>query len=197
MKRRLRTSIVLLVIIGLPPLAWFTSATESFYEFDVVNFRLRYCERIVFYSTKIPFWSTCSEPTEHEVGSKLREMGILAPIREDETKWVFMRGFRSDSRVRGWRGDGTGYVRGLGASTFGAPVTLPANEDLEKNVWVLWAKRDPQQSKQFWQRLEAFAKNGGSGGSVLAHCKMVLEEHKGNATLADLEAELKQYVDGF
>src|SRR2546428_7654050 len=99
-----------------------------------------------------------------------------------------MRGF--NPRVRGWRGEGRNYIRGLGETTFGAAVSLPADEDLDKNVWVRWAKQDPDGSKEFWRRLQTFAKNGKPGGYALEVGKMLLEERKGEATIADMEAAI-------
>jgi hypothetical protein len=45
----------------------------------------------------------------------------------------------------------------LGATSFGTPVTLPADEDVSGNVWVRWAEKDAEAAKHFWQEVRALA----------------------------------------
>src|SRR5213082_1765112 len=83
----------------------------------------------------------CSEPQEHATAARLRELGTLALIIEEACHWLLMMGRKPN--VRGWIGPGRNYVRSLGAHSFGTPVTLPVGEDLGRNIWVMWAVKDP------------------------------------------------------
>jgi hypothetical protein len=133
-----------------------------------------------------PIKEKCSEPEEHAVAGRLRDLGVFAPIREEDSRWEFMRGFKPG--VRGWRGAAKEYIMELGAVTFGAAVTLPAHEDLEKNIWVQWAVRDPKAAKFFWSKFRAFVQKGGYGGMYLGIAKFYLNENKLKVDLPAMEA---------
>lgn len=184
--RRLILVLASLVVlsIGLPYLGWVTS--EARYEFDIVNLRMRYCEGNCFRER-------CSKPIEHSTGTKLRELGILEPISDQDARWELIKGFKKG--VRGWIGTGRSYVTALGAHTMLTPVTLPAGEDVSKNLWVRWALSDPAGAKQFWKTQRSLAqKEPWLSGERVAVAQRILEAHDANASLEKLNAEIRQYL---
>ena len=101
-----------------------------------------------------------------------------------------MRGFKPG--VRSWVGSAKEYIMELGAVTFGAAVTLPAHEDLEKNIWVQWASRDPKTAKLFWSRFQEFVRKDGYGGMYLRIAKFYLKENKLKVDLPAMEAFIER-----
>jgi hypothetical protein len=164
--------------------------TEITWEFDCINLRVPYCERIKLDEKLLR--EVCDDPAEHEVAKHLRKLGVLGPIRENEAKWTLMSGLKPG--VRGWRGPGRRYVQELGNVSFGTPVTLPAQEDLDKNLWVKWARRDPEAAKKFWQFFQAGVKKKGVlfGEYCLFHAKEYLESHNLLVSFGDLEKNLSK-----
>jgi hypothetical protein len=145
-KKLMLAGLVVLVIADLS-IACIVTVSEFTFEFDGVNLRLRECSRTRSWLFGFIIKEQCCEPQEHATASRLRELGILAPIVEEDSQWLLIRGHKPN--VRGWIGPGRNYVRGLGAYSFGTAVTLPADEDLEKNIWIKWSVKDPKGAKHF------------------------------------------------
>jgi hypothetical protein len=172
----------IVVLGGLFFLGWFTA--EKRYEFDIVNLRMRYCEGNCFRER-------CSEPIEHSTATKLRELALLEPISEQDARWELIKGFKMG--VRGWIGSGRSYVTALGAHTMLTPVTLPAGEDVSKNVWVRWALSDPAGAKQFWKTQRSLAqKEPWLSGERVVVAQRILEAHDANIGLEEFNVELLQ-----
>jgi hypothetical protein len=166
---------------------------ESTFEFDGVNLRLRDCSRCRSWLFGFVLWENCSPPHEHPTAVRLRELGVLGPVREQDSQWLLIKGFTSG--VRGWVGGGREYVRTLGAAFYGTPVTLPADEDLSKNLWIEWAIKDPPAAKHFWQEVQAVAIRTKRGGSYLWAAKEYLEERKLVVVGSELEAHAKSATE--
>lgn len=125
---------------------------ESTYEFDAVNFRLRACKRARALAFGFVLWERCGPVADHPTAARLRELGVVGPVKKTRTRWVLIKGFKPG--VRGWHGDGKRCLRALGETSFGTPVPLPANEQLDRNAWVRWALHDPAASRRFWARVQ-------------------------------------------
>src|SRR5262245_48144476 len=141
--------------------------SEETFEFDCVNLRLRECSRCRSRLLGFVLWENCSQPWEHPTAARLREIGMIPAVREEDSRWLLIKGFTTG--VRGWIGAGREYVRGLGAASFGTPVTLPAQEDVSENIWVRWAVKHPKGSKQFWQAFLDLARQNLHGGYYNAY----------------------------
>ncbi|REK18346.1 MAG: hypothetical protein DWQ37_04320 [Planctomycetota bacterium] len=160
------------------------ATAEQRYEFDIVNLRLRYCEGNI-YSER------CSKPVDHPTAERLRELGILGPVSEEQARWELTKGFKSG--VRGWSGAGRDYVKGLGASTRLTPVPFPAEEDVSKNLWVRWAVASPEDAKEFWRRQQALAHaDPWLSGMRVRRAQDYLEWHDANITLDELNTYLRE-----
>src|SRR5436853_3657868 len=86
--------------------------SESTFEFDGVNLRLRGCSRYRAWLVGVVLWERCSPPEDHPTAARLRELGVLSPVREEASRWLLIKGFTAG--VRGWIGQGREYVRALG-----------------------------------------------------------------------------------
>lgn len=194
MKRRKR--IVVLTLLVAIAFCLFPKSEETF-EFDGVNLRLRECSRSRSRLLGFVFWEHCSQPWDHPTAVRLRELGMIPPVREEDSRWLLIKGFTTG--VRGWMGAGREYVRGIGAASFGTPVTLPAQEEVSENTWVRWAVKDPEGSKQFWQSFLDLARQNLHGGYYNAYflraAKDYLEERKLEITVPELQAHARQFVE--
>lgn len=179
-------AVMVLLVAGL---ALYLRYEEVTYEFDCLNLRLRYCERTRLSLFDVVLSEKCSTPKDHAVATKLRELGILEPVDERESRWELVAGFKPG--VRGWRGNGRMCIRALGATTFGTAVTLPAEEDMATNVWVKWALQDADAARQFWHKRQLMvAQNCDASIFYLYLTKEYLEGHKGPVALRDLETQV-------
>src|SRR4051812_10147063 len=100
MKRR---RLLVLAIVGAAALCLFPKP-ESTSEFDGVNLRLRGCSRTRSWLLGFVMREQCSEPWDHPTAGRLRELGVLAPVREEDSRWLIIKGFTPG--VRGWIGPG-------------------------------------------------------------------------------------------
>lgn len=126
---------------------------EQRYEFDLFNLRTRYCESSLFRER-------CSEPIDHPTAKRLRELGVLPPVSEEDAQWELNSGFKHRKLleiVRGWRGPGRDYIRALGPTTWLTPVPFPGEEDLSQNPWVRWALQEPDDVRAFWHEQREIA----------------------------------------
>src|SRR5262245_36020266 len=196
MKRFIAILLALAVILSVIAFAFFFfSYGESTFEFDCVNFRVRYCERT---RTRLFDWvlsERCSEPEEHAVGQRLRELGVLEPVRPQAAEWILMSGFKPG--VRGWRGPGRHFITALGEVSFGTAVTLPAEENLAENAWVKWASRDPIAAREFWEKFRTFAEERGkddgySQAWYLQAAKDYLEQNHFKVSAPELAAHAER-----
>lgn len=165
------------------------STAESRHEFDMVNLRTRFCKGNIYHER-------CSEPVEHAVGIRLRELGVLPPVSESEAHWDLIKGFKPG--VRGWKGNGGDYLRRLGESTRLTPVPLPAAEDVSDNIWVRWATNNADDSRRFWDVQRSLVR---SRPSFAVHQLLVasryLEAHEARATFAEIDAEIRRALPEF
>ena len=187
---RARAWIILLVactgIVCLWPI------NERRYEFDEVNLRLRYRSVTRSWLLPIVYNDRSSAPAEHATASRLREKHVLSPVNDEESRWVLIKGFRPG--IRGWIGPGRLYVRVLGESSFGTPVTLPVPEDLSKNVWIRWADNQPEVATRFWRRFQRIARETPVGGKLLIAVKEHLEQRRHSVVAGDFEAGVERFV---
>jgi hypothetical protein len=163
---------------------------ESTYEFDAVNLRSRACLRYRSALLGFVLRERCGGVTEHPTATRLRELGVLSPVNESAAHWVLIKGFKPG--VSGWSGTGKEYLGYLGATTFGTPVPFAAKEDLERNVWVKWAVRDPGASKRFWSNFQATDARMYRGSTYLYLAWTYLREHDASVDAAALEAYAAQ-----
>lgn len=188
-RRRLRAVIA---VVGLASVCLFPKS-ESTFEFDAVNLRLRDCSRYRSWLFGFVLWERCRPPTDHPTAARLRELGVLPPVSEADSRWTLIKGFTSG--VRGWKGAGSVFVRALGATSFGAPVTLPAAEDLSANVWVRWAEKDRAAASHFWSEARAVAlgeRGGWRAAQYLLAAGGLLEDRQCDVPGAELEAHARQ-----
>jgi hypothetical protein len=193
MKRR--RLIVIVGAIGLVVVCAFPKYEFTF-EFDSVNLRLRDCARYRSWLLGFTLWQSCSPPDSHPTATRLRELGVLPEIDEQDSQWVLIKGFKSG--VRGWKGRGSYILQALGATTFGTPVTLPAKEDVTQNVWVKWTVKDPEASAHFWKEVRALAfqdKIGWRAEQYLLAAREYLEKHKENVVGAEVEEYARRASD--
>jgi hypothetical protein len=196
MKLRKKTAFIAFVLVAVVgfAIATFVPISESTFEFDGVNLRSRECFRNRSWLFHFVLSEQCSEPQDHAAALRLRELGVLGPILEKESHWLLIQGYKTG--VRRWRGPGRDYVRNLGATTFGAAVVLPAEEDLSENIWVKWAVKDPKGATHFWQELQSVAmKQPGLGGAFLRAAEEYLQEHKLVVVATDLEAHARHAIE--
>jgi hypothetical protein len=170
----------------------FFPKSEYTFEFDGVNLRLRDCSRYRSWLFGFVLWESCSPPVEHPTSARLRELGVLEPIREESSRWLLIKGFTPG--VRGWIGPGREYVRALGAFSLGTPVTLPAKEDLSKNLWVEWAIKDPEAARHFWKEMQGVASRTYRGGYYLWVAREYLEEHKLAVVGSEVETHARHAI---
>jgi hypothetical protein len=187
-----RRLFLILGTVGLAIVFLFPKSEYTF-EFDGVNLRLRDCTRYRSWLLGFVLWEQCSPPHDHPTAIRLRELEVLGPVREQDAQWLLIKGFTSG--VRGWIGPGRDYVRAMGASSFGTPVTLPAEEDVSKNLWVKWAVKDPPAAKHFWQEMQATAIRTERGGYYLHAAKEYLEEQKLVVKGEELEAHARRAIE--
>ena len=92
----------LLVVLGAVVLAGACLFPKSEYtfEFDAANLRLRECSRYRSWVFGFVLWERCSPPADHPTAARLREIGVLPPVAESESRWVLIKGFTSGER--GW-----------------------------------------------------------------------------------------------
>jgi hypothetical protein len=192
MKRRR----LLIVITGGLAAVCLLPKSEFTFEFDGVNLRLRECFRYRSWLFGFVLWERCGSPTDHPTAARLRELGVLPPMVEADSRWLLIKGFTSE--VRGWKGAGSYFVRALGATTYGAPVTLPAAEDLSGNVWVRWAEKDRAAAIHFWAETRAIAvgeQGGRRAAQYLLAAGELLEECKCEVPGAEVEAHARQAAE--
>lgn len=184
-RRSLFITTAVLMVLVLFPLHEYT------FEFDEVNLRLRECSRYRSWVMGIVVWERCSPPADHPTATRLRELGVLPPVKEGEAKWVLNKGFTPG--VRGWVGPGKWSVRALGVTSFGTPVTLPAKEDVAANPWVRWAAADPAGAAHFWREAREFIPSG-KFALYLLSARQYLDEHPGGVG-AEVEAAGRRAVE--
>jgi hypothetical protein len=189
-RKTIWVSAILVVLVGGVVLLSRIGVSEVTFEFDTVNFRDRECQRDRSKWFGFVLREKCFKAEEHAVARRLRELGVLEPIHEEDSRWELMAGFKPG--VRGWRGEGKYFIRELGEVTFGTAVTFPAKEDLEKNIWVHWAQQDPKIAKQFWANLQSFVRKGGYGSLYLRIAKTYLKENKFKIDLPAMEAFIEK-----
>lgn len=186
----------LLLVLGAVGLAVGCLFPESEYalEFDSANLRLQNSTRYRSRLFGFVLWERYSLPEEHPTGARLRTLGVLPPIREEESRWILIKQFTSGGR-RSSKGTGSYFLESLGATTFGTPVTLSAAESLDENIWVRWAVKDPTAAKHFWQEVRvvsAEAANDWKGVNYLLAAREYLEQHKLEVVGAEVEAHARQ-----
>lgn len=191
-----RPWLLLLVMIAALAIVLFPRPEET-YEFDGANYRLRACSRYCSFLLGFTIWERCSAARDHPTAVRLRELGVLPPVNEADTRWLLIKGFTWG--VRGWIGPGREYLRVLGPTTFITPVPLPTAEDLSANVWVRWAEKDLSAAKHFWQLVRVLAVDQPRGDlratDYLRVAKLLLEERKHDVSGAEVEAYAKQEAD--
>jgi hypothetical protein len=187
---RARFWIILLVACTSIVCLW--PITERRFELDEVNLQLRY--RSVTRSRLVPvvYHDRSSEPTEHATARRLRAMSVLPPVIQEQSRWVLIKGFRLG--IRGWIGPGRLYIRVLGESSFGTPVTLPVPEDLSQNVWVRWAENQPEVAVQFWRRFQCIAQETPLGGELLIAVRAHIEDRRLSVEVSDFESRIERFV---
>lgn len=186
MRRRKVHSI--LGAIGLVVVCLFPKP-ESTIELDCVNLRIRECSRYRSWLLGFVLRETCTAPWEHPTAVRLRELGVLAPVRDEHAQWAMIKGFKVG--VRGWYGAGHDYLYALGPVTMLTPAPWPANEDLSKNIWVEWAVKDPAAAKHFWQEVQAIAARTQDVSYYVSAAKGYLENHKLDVVGSELEAHAR------
>ena len=182
----------LVFLAGLGVLVFFVfvlSDSEATYEFDIVNLRTRSCSRTHSLLFGILLRESCSAPKDHPTAVRLRELGVIGLVVEEESRWVLSRGFKAG--VRGWQGPGGYYIWSLGATTFGSAVRLPAQEDMAQNLWIRWATKDMEGAKRFWKQLRDFAMQSDYSGMYLHRAKEYLEARKIEVDAERMEADLR------
>ena len=170
--------------------------SESTFEFDGVNLRLRECSRSRSWLLGFVMWEKCGRPADHPTAVRLRELGVVPPVSEAESRWLLIKGFTSGER--GYKGAGSSFVRAVGASSVGTPVTLPAADDLSGNVWVLWAEKDRVAATHFWSEARSLAlreRGGWRAAQYLLSAGELLEERKCDVLGAEVEAHARQAAE--
>ena len=146
--------------------------SESTFEFDAANLRLRECSRSRSWMLGFAFSERCSPTSDHPTAARLRELGVIPAVIEADARWVLIKGFKPG--VRGWKGAGSEYLRALGPTSFGTPVALPASEDVSSNVWIRWAAKDSAAASQFWGDVRKHVLGGRDGSWEAARSLMVV-----------------------
>jgi hypothetical protein len=184
-----RRRLLIFAAVSLATVCLFPKS-EYTIELDGVNLRMRECSRYRSWLLGIQLWERCGVAWDHPTAARLRELGALAPVSEDDAHWVLVKGFTSG--VRGWTGPGRHYVVALGASSFGTPVTLPAEENISQNVWIRLAEKDAEEARRFWLQFQSGRARTASGGAYLWTVREYLNEHGLEVKPAELDEHVRR-----
>lgn len=184
-RRKIAVAILTTCIVsGLIPVG------ESAYEFDAVNLRTRHCRRSRGWLIPVVLFSDCTAATNHPTAVELRRLGMLPSVSASESRWVLIKSF-------GWRGveKGVGreFLHALGSCTSMTPVPLPADEVDSENVWVNWARHDPESATEFWSRLSASETGDGRRAGILRETARFIRWSGSSFAFDDLQSYLKEH----
>jgi hypothetical protein len=179
--------------VGLAVVVLFPKA-ETTFEFDAVNLRDRVCKRQRSWLLDFVFYDRFDPPRDHPTAVRLRELGVLPAVREQEARWVLIKGFTSG--VKGWKGNGRHYLDALGATTFGTPVPGWADENLSANPWVRWAVKDKVEATAFWPEFQTYAvKRPDFGGLYLMGARDCLANNDFRVSAPEVNERARLSID--